>query len=59
MLWAQNKFAISFMVCLISYLTLLPYFKFYKTKADLLIPEIILSWCGLGLGIGYWAAFDS
>lgn len=32
MLWCLNKFAISLLVCVISYLTLVPYFKFYKTK---------------------------
>jgi hypothetical protein len=59
MLWANNKFAISLIVCLIAYLTLIPYVKFYKTRGEMLPAEIIGSWIGFALGIVYWSVFNS
>jgi hypothetical protein len=58
MLWAGDKFGISLIVCLIPYLTLIPYYKFYKTKGKMLDAEIIGNWVGFLIGIAYWAVFN-
>lgn len=58
MLWGKNKFGISLIVCVISYLTLLPYIKFYKTKGEMLVGEILGNWAGFALGIIYWSVFN-
>jgi hypothetical protein len=53
-----DKFGISLIVCLLSYLTLLPYVKFYKTKSKLLDGEIVGNWIGFLGGIVYWSVFN-
>jgi hypothetical protein len=57
-IWASDKFGISLIVCLISYLSLLPYYKFYKTKSKLLKNEIIGNWAGFLIAVAYWSVFN-
>lgn len=59
MLWGQSRLGISIMVCIISYILLLPYVKFYETRQSILIGQFIATWSGFMLGIVYWSVFNS
>ena len=58
-LWGKSLFGISLTVCLISYLCLFGYYRYCRTKVNLFVSEIIISWLGFILGISYWSVFSS
>lgn len=51
---SQSHFGISLSISLICYLTLISYYKLIKCVSQLLIGELILSICGVVLGMLYW-----
>ena len=54
----SSIFGIFIIICLISMLSIMPFYKYIKTFIELGTPDYIWYYCGLALGVIYWSFYD-